>query len=177
MNSLLDITKIEQGKIDIVPQRVDIHQFVAAVADMNRRLSESKGIHLLAEVNCNAPGVVFDPARIEQVLNNLIGNAVKFSKSGTTIRLEVRSRERGLEFIVTDEGLGIDRQEISKLFNDFQQTSTKATAGEQGSGLGLAICKRLVALHGGTIGLESEPGKGSRVSFTLPATGQPQATG
>ena len=169
LNSLLDITKIEQGKIDICPKRVDIHQFVADIANMNRWISESKGIRLLADVNCDLPDVVFDPERIEQVLNNLIGNAVKFSKSGTTIRLEVRNRQRELEFAVSDEGLGINRQEIPNLFGEFQQTSTKATAGERGSGLGLAICKRLVVLHGGKIDVESEPGKGSRFSFTLPA--------
>jgi signal transduction histidine kinase len=93
---------------------------------------------------------------------------VKFSESGTTIRLEVRCRPSEIEFAVSDEGLGIDRQEIPGLFGEFQQTSTKATAGEHGSGLGLAICKRLVALHGGKIDVESEPGKGSRFSFTLP---------
>ena len=168
LNSLLDITKISQGKIDICPKRVDIHQFVAAIANLNRRISQSKGICLLTDVNCGLPDAVFDPERIEQVLNNLIGNAVKFSNSGTTIRLEVRRRERELEFVVSDEGLGINREDIPKLFGEFQQTSTKATAGEHGSGLGLAICKRLVVLHGGTIGVESEPGKGSRVSFVLP---------
>ena len=168
LDGLLDITKIEQGKIDICLKRVDIHQFVAAVASMNRRISESKGIHLVADVKTGLPNVVFDPDRIEQVLNNLIGNAVKFSKSGTTIRIEVRDRRQEIEFAVFDEGLGIDGQEISKLFGEFQQTSTKATAGEHGSGLGLAICKRLVALHGGQVGVKSELGKGSRFSFTLP---------
>jgi two-component system sensor histidine kinase ResE len=171
LNSLLDITKIKQGKIDICPKRVDIHQFVFSVANMNRRISESKGIRLVADVVGGLPDVVFDPDRIEQVLNNLIGNAVKFSKSGTTIRLEVRNREREIEFAVSDEGLGIDRQEIPSLFGEFQQTSTKATAGEHGSGLGLAICKRLVALHGGKIDVESEPGKGSRFWFMLPVGG------
>ena len=168
LDSLLDVTKIEQGKIDIHPKRVDLQQFVSAVANMNRRVCESKGIRLAAGVEGGVPDVVFDPDRIEQVLNNLIGNAVKFSVSGTTVRLEVQCREREIEFTVSDEGLGINRQEISGLFGEFQQTSTKATAGEHGSGLGLAICKRLVALHGGTIDVESETGKGSRFSFTLP---------
>jgi signal transduction histidine kinase len=168
LNSLLDVTKIELGRIDICPKSVDIQQFVFAIVNMNRRISESKGIRLAAEVEGELPDVAFDPDRIEQVLNNLIGNAVKFSKSGTTIRLEVRGHERELEFTVSDEGLGINTEEIPRLFGEFQQTSTKATAGEHGSGLGLAICKRLVALHGGKIDVESEPGKGSRFSFTLP---------
>jgi signal transduction histidine kinase len=173
LNGLLDITKIEQGKIDIRPRKIDMLQFIATVADMNRRISEAKGIRLLTDLRCDLSDVMFDPDRIEQVLNNLIGNAVKFSASGTTTRLEVRCREREIEFAVTDEGLGIDPQEIPALFGEFQQTSTKATAGEHGSGLGLAICKRLVALHGGTIGVESEPGKGSRFFFTLPL-GEPE---
>jgi signal transduction histidine kinase len=181
LNGLLDITKIEQGKIDICPKQVDVHQFVSSVANMNRRISESKGIHLVVNMAHGLPDAFFDPDRIEQVLNNLIGNAVKFSKNGTTIRLEARQRQRDLEFAVSDEGLGINPQEIPKLFGEFQQTSTKATAGEHGSGLGLAICKRLIALHGGKIGVESEPGKGSRFFFTLPAgelaLGEPKPEG
>ena len=110
LNSLLDITKIEQGKIDICRRQVEIRQFVAAIANMNRQISQSKGIRLLADVDCGSPDVVFDPDRIEQVLNNLIANAVKFSESGTTIRLEVRCRPSEIEFAVSDEGLGIDRQ-------------------------------------------------------------------
>ena len=169
LNGLLDIRKIEQGKIDICPKHVDVPQFVSAIANMNRRISESKGIRLVTDVGGGLPDVWFDPSRIEQVLNNLIGNAVKFSKSGATIRLEVRGGQREIEFAVSDEGLGINKQEIPGLFGEFQQASTRATAGEHGSGLGLAICKRLVALHGGKIDVESEPGKGSRFSFKLPA--------
>ncbi|MCY2988038.1 MAG: hybrid sensor histidine kinase/response regulator [Planctomycetota bacterium] len=168
ISGLLDVVKIKQGKIDIHLRPMDVRDFVASVLQLNRRICESKGIRLTAELNCQRSEHAFDKDRIDQVLNNLIGNAAKFSNSGTSIRLEVCDGPEGLTFAVLDEGLGIQADDIPRLFGEFQQTQTKATAGERGSGLGLAICKRLVELHGGRIGVESQPGRGSRFWFTLP---------
>jgi len=168
INSLLDVAKIQQGKIDLDPRPVDVGDFVASVIPLPRRICEAKGIRLTAAVSCQRAEHVFDTDRIGQVLNNLISNAAKFSNSGTSIRLEASDGPEGLTFAVSDEGLGIRADDIPKLFGEFQQTLTKATAGEKGSGLGLAICKRLVELHGGRIGVESAPGQGSRFWFTLP---------
>ena len=150
---------------------MNLCQFVSTVVQLNRRISEAKGIRLLADVPGQSSEVSLDPDRIEQVLNNLIGNAIKFSHSGTTIQVQVVADESTLRFAVIDEGLGIPSSEIPSLFGEFHQTSTVATAGEHGTGLGLAICKRIIALHGGKIGIESELGRGSRFWFELPTTG------
>jgi signal transduction histidine kinase len=170
LTDLLDISKIEQGKLEIHRCQVNLREFISTVVQLNRRISEGKGISLAVEVPEEPSEVNLDPDRIEQVLNNLIGNAIKFSHGGTTIRLEVSAENTGLRFVVSDEGLGIPTEEIPKLFREFQQTSTEATAGEHGTGLGLAICKRIVTLHGGSIGVESEVGRGSRFWFELPTT-------
>jgi signal transduction histidine kinase len=155
------------------------------VAQLNRRISEAQGIRLTFEVPEEPSEVRLDPDRIEQVLNwdrdehrqrfrytvplnNLIGNAIKFSHAGSTIRLEVTVQSAALRFAVFDEGLGIPREEICNLFQEFRRASTEPTAGEHGAGLGLAICQRIVKRHGGTIGVEREPGRGSRFWFELP---------
>ncbi len=168
ISSLLDVAKIKQGKIDIHSRPVDVRDFIASMHQLTWWIGESKGIRLTTAVNCQRSEHVFDRDRMGQVLNNLISNAAKFSNSGTRIRLEASDGPEGLTFAVIDEGLGIQAEDISKLFGEFQQTQTKATAGEPGSGLGLAICKRLVELHGGRIGVESQPGHGSRFWVTLP---------
>jgi signal transduction histidine kinase len=168
ISSLLDVTKIRQGKIDLHLRPVDVGDFVASVIQLHQRICESKGIRLAAAVNCQRSEHVFDADRIGQVLNNLLSNAAKFSHSGTSIRLDASDGPDGLTLAVSDEGLGIRADDIPRLFGEFQQTQTRATAGELGSGLGLAICKRLVELHGGRIGVESTPGRGSRFWFTLP---------
>jgi two-component system response regulator PhcR len=121
---------------------------------------------------------MLDPEHVEQVLSNLLNNAAKFSHPGTTVSLKVREAAGTLEFAVSDQGLGIRRQELPKLFREFQQTSTRPTGGEQVGGLGLTICKCLVELHGGQIGVESELSTGSRFWFRLPlaaAVGRPIA--
>ena len=169
INSLLDVAKIQQGKIDLHPRPVDVGDFVASVIQLYRPICESKGIRLSAAVSCQRSEHAFDTDRIGQVLNNLISNAAKFSNSGTSIRLEASDGPEGLTLAVSDEGLGIRADDIPKLFGEFQQTQTKATAGEPGSGLGLAICKRLVELHGGRIGVESA---GPRKSFLVYVTGE-----
>ena len=113
-----------------------------------------------------------DPSRIEQVLTNLIGNAVKFTPQDGSITVEAKLADGGgdVEVSVTDTGVGIAKEDLSKLFQKFQQLQTGAwRAGEaKGTGLGLAITKEIVELHGGRIWVESEKGKGSRFAFSLP---------
>jgi signal transduction histidine kinase len=115
---------------------------------------------------------VFDQQRIRQVLNNLLSNAIKFSPMHTVVQLRVYATPAGIEFSVSDHGQGIRAEELSRLFGAFQRTSAKPTAGEHSTGLGLSICKKIVELHGGHIGVESEVGRGSRFFFVLPLTAQ-----
>lgn len=179
LNDLLDISRIESGAVALTPIEVDVPQFVARLIKINRPLGQSKGITLSAKVAPDVGKAVFDDERIEQVLNNLISNAFKFSYSETQVQVEVRylqaanssdddNRISRIEFAVVDQGQGIKAEELPLVFKDFGKMSTRPTAGETSTGLGLSICKRLVELHGGTIAVESELRAGSRFAFTLP---------
>lgn len=168
LNDLLDITTIESGKIDLQPMPVSMSPYLAEIQHYHQRLAERKKIQLVTEVAENIPTVCFDQERIRQVLNNLLSNAIKFSPAHTLVRLTVLPKPTGVEFSVIDQGQGIRVEEQSMLFGAFQRTSTKPTAGEHSTGLGLSICKKIVELHGGTIGVQSEVGRGSRFFFTLP---------
>jgi signal transduction histidine kinase len=170
LNDLLDIATIESGKIDLRPTPVAMKPYLREIEHYHRLLAEHKKIHLITEVVDIIPMVLFDKERIRQVLNNLLSNAIKFSPMHTLVRLRVHLTPAGLEFSVIDQGQGIRSEELSMLFGAFQRTSTKPTAGEQSTGLGLSICKKIVELHGGSIGVESEVGHGSRFFFVLPQT-------
>ncbi|HVQ36394.1 MAG TPA: hybrid sensor histidine kinase/response regulator [Pyrinomonadaceae bacterium] len=175
VNDLLDISRIEAGKIELKLETVELRPYLAEIEKYNQMLGRRKRIQL--EVNCEEDVVEgrFDPERIRQVLNNLLGNAFKFSPPETTVTLAVRFGG-DLEFSVTDQGLGIRSEELPLLFGAFHRTSTRPTGDEQSSGLGLSICKQIVEAHGGTIGVESSHGQGSRFHFRLPALPQPDET-
>jgi signal transduction histidine kinase len=172
LNDLLDITTIESGKIDLQPSPVDMQPYLREIEHYHRLLAERKKIRLITEVPDSLAMVLFDKERIQQVLNNLLSNAIKFSPMHTVVRLCVQTTPVGVEFSVIDQGHGIRPEEQSKLFGAFQRTSTKPTAGEHSTGLGLSICKKIVELHGGSIGVESALGRGSRFFFFLPPTAQ-----
>jgi signal transduction histidine kinase len=168
IDDLLDASAIERGALELRRVVVTIEGFIASVLELNQPLAAAKGIVLSSEIDPAARTGWFDPNRIAQVLNNLISNALKFSPPNTRVMLGVRKTATELEFWVEDQGLGIQRGEIGAAFGEFSKTSTRPTAGERSSGLGLAICKRIVSLHGGTIGVDSEWGRGSRFHFHLP---------
>ncbi len=168
VNDLLDIRAIEAGQLVLENDAVDIQAFIQRICRLNMRSGAQKGITLVPELASNVTTACFDPKRIEQVLDNLIGNAFKFSHAGTTVRLSVKQEENLLFFSIIDQGQGIKAEDSLQLFNAFQKTSTKPTAGEQSSGLGLSICKRIVDLHNGRIEVSSQYGIGTTFTVTLP---------
>jgi signal transduction histidine kinase len=169
LNNILDITAIESGRLTLKPSKVPVYDFVDRVCRLNRRIAEQKDIQLITDLHPNLPQFTFDPQRIEQVLNNLLSNAFKFSNGGTTVTMRVEQKSSEfVEFSVIDQGQGLKADEIEKIFGAFQKGSSKPTGDETSTGLGLSICKRIVELHGGEIAVESEWGKGSRFYFTLP---------
>jgi signal transduction histidine kinase len=170
LNDLLDISAIESGNLALRIRDVNLYDFSNRILKLNRRIGEQKNIHLERALEENLPVFRFDPQRIEQVLNNLLGNAFKFSHSGSVVTYGVRCVDGGIEFSVKDEGLGIREDEIDRIFGEFEKMSNRPTANERSTGLGLSICKRIVELHDGHIAVESEYGKGSRFYFTLPAS-------
>lgn len=168
VDDLLDVSQIEAGKLHLDLQPVDLGELVRRAVTLNRLLAARKKIAL---DYCAPPAekpLLLDARKIEQVLNNLIGNAVKFSAPGTTVRVRCKCDARGAEIAVEDRGQGIREADLSKLFQPFSRTATVPTGGEQSTGLGLAIVRRIVEGHGGQVRVESAVGRGSTFSFTLP---------
>ena len=168
LNSLLDISKIESGKLELEISKNNYPDFVRKNIEFNRFFATEKDISIDSVLSDDIPLVDFDRNKIEQVLNNLISNAIKYSHPNTMIRIEVLKEK---DFVVTkviDQGQGIPENELPHVFKPFQKASTKPTAGEKSTGLGLAIVKKIVEGHQGIIGVESEVGKGSNFFFRLP---------
>lgn len=168
LNDLLDISKIEAGKLDLKKDEIDYNAFVAQNIRMNELLAKSKGIKIVSDLEVRGLIVSIDEEKINQVLNNLIGNAIKYSYPGSTITVKVFKEINQLVTQVIDNGQGIPEKEIEGLFYPFKQTSVKPTSGETSHGLGLAIVKKIIEGHNGHVGVTSEFGKGSVFSFILP---------
>jgi signal transduction histidine kinase len=171
INDLLDISVIESGRLELHKQMESLPEFLEECRLSNDIIATDKGISLELSTDADLVSLVFDAERISQVLNNLIGNAIKFSASGTTIAVTARRAGDFAEISVADQGLGIPAEELPKIFGEFERSSTRSTAGEPSTGLGLAIVKRMIEAHGGTIDVESEVGKGSIFTFALPLDG------
>ncbi len=178
LNDILDMSKIEAGKLKIEPIAFDLVATVEDVAALWAPKAADKGLELAVEIDPQCPRrVMGDPGRIKQVLSNLIGNAIKFTDSGHVFARVSREGAEGsprVLFEVSDTGVGIEPELHRKLFQPFSQADASTTRRFGGTGLGLAICRRLAALMGGEIGVESELGRGARFRFTahLPADGE-----
>lgn len=169
LSNLLNVSEIESGKLQLTPVDVDLREYFQRIVQRNHHLAEQKNITMSLDLAPGLPPIAFDPHRVQQVMDNLLSNAFKFSFPGTQVTIRaVRLSPGVVEISVIDQGQGIKADELDRVFDAFQRTSTRATAGEHSTGLGLAICKRIVELSGGHIGVESESGQGSRFFFTLP---------
>lgn len=168
INNLLDLEKIEAGEMSWNIVAVDPADLIAQAGDATAYLHKGTGLRFETDVRADLPAVQADRDRIQQVLINLISNAVKFTPRGS-IRCEAMPLGTGfVEFAVADTGAGIAAEEQATVFEKFRQVGDTLTGKPKGTGLGLAICKEIVEHLGGTIRVESELGKGSRFSFTLP---------
>ncbi|MGE5706744.1 MAG: ATP-binding protein, partial [Bacteroidota bacterium] len=168
VNDLLDMTRLTMGKFSIIPQCASFSNIAASTIESLRPLADRKKLNLLDEVSANLPPLMIDEQRIGQVLTNLIGNAIKFTPAGGTIRVRAFIEEGGLRCEVSDTGVGISPADIPKLFQRFTQLDMTTTRRTGGMGLGLSIAKAIVEGHGGEIGVESELKKGSTFWFRLP---------
>lgn len=172
INDILDLSKIEAGKLEIEPLDVSIHQLVEEVASLMRVRADAKGLQLRIEFNGPIPQTIqTDPTRLRQILVNLVGNAIKFTEVGE-VRLSSRivdanSNEPQLRFDVIDSGIGIAQDKITNLFQPFSQADTSTTRNFGGTGLGLAISQRLARKLGGDVAVTSCPGKGSTFALTV----------
>ena len=144
-----------------------IGSIVDVVRGVIQAVATKKGINLEVSVPDNLPDVQVDPGRIKQVLVNLIGNAIKFTPRGGFVRLSAQADGEYLIVKVADTGVGIARENLGRLFREFEQLPQPGNVRPEGTGLGLALTKRLVELHGGKVEVESELGKGSTFSVYL----------
>lgn len=168
VNDLLDVAKMESGTIALRLEMVSIDDVLAECrADFARRCAE-KGQRLELDIEPHLPAVPADRGRLTQVVVNLLANAHRFTPEGGTIRLRAARDGDQVRLEVADSGVGIPREELERIFEAFVQVKRRAGAGSGGTGLGLYLARRIVTMHGGTISADSEPGRGSRVHFTLP---------
>ncbi|HKV09327.1 MAG TPA: ATP-binding protein [Thermoanaerobaculia bacterium] len=168
VEDLLDVSKIEAGRLELDLARVDLAALVRRNVELHRVLAEKKEIGIDLEEEGGEVPMVLDPAKIEQVLNNLIGNAVKFSPPGRRVLVRLTGQGEGAVIAVHDQGPGIPAHEMDKLFRPFEKTSVRSTGGEKGAGLGLTIVKNIVSGHGGEIRVESTVGEGAAFYVSLP---------
>jgi signal transduction histidine kinase len=159
---------MEAGKLQLELKETDLIDLLERNVELNRLMAGRKQIDIIFTPREDLPLLVIDAPKIEQVLNNLISNGIKFSYPGTTVEVLASRREKEVVVSVRDEGQGIPANEIDRLFIPFENLSVKSTGGEQSTGLGLAIVKRIVEGHGGRIWVQSEAGTGSTFSFSLP---------
>jgi two-component system, sensor histidine kinase and response regulator len=172
INGILDFSKIEAGKLDIETTDFRLEDVIGSVTAVTAQKVHDKGLEFLVDMASTLPEQLRgDPLRLGQILTNLVNNATKFTERGE-IRLRIELLEQTgekvqLKFSVRDTGIGVTREQAAKLFQPFSQADMSTTRKHGGTGLGLTICRRLVELMGGHIWLESEPGAGSTVWFTL----------
>ena len=170
INDILDLSKIEAGKMQLESIPVDPAGIAGDVTSLFWERASSKGLDLATRVAPNVPRKINgDPVRLNQVLSNLVNNALKFTEKGQVL-LTLQYDGRRLSFTVTDSGIGIHPSKLNHLFEAFAQADHSTTRKFGGTGLGLAICKRLAEAMGGVVSVRSEPGKGSSFTVTLPVT-------
>jgi len=167
INDVLDISKIEAGQVEIVTEPFDARAAIEKVVRTVTPLAEKKGLALVAEVAPEVDQITSDRRRVEQILINLVNNAIKFTEHGE-VRVECQVSDRRLVTRVVDTGIGIKPEDMGKLFEAFRQVETGLARRREGTGLGLSICQKLVEMLGGEIWAESEWGVGSTFTFTLP---------
>ena len=167
INDVLDLSKIEAGRMELVLTEYSVQDVVETVRTSLQSLALEKGLDFVAAVEDDIPLALGDGKRIAQCLMNLVGNALKFSKHGR-VAVWVEQQGENLLYRVSDNGIGIPKEELENIFGEFQQVDTAITREFSGTGLGLNITKKFVEMHGGRIWVESELGKGSTFFFAIP---------
>ena len=167
INDVLDLSKIEDGRMDLALEEYAVQDVVDSVRASLRSLAVERGLAFESRVPPELPIAYGDAKRIRQCLMNLAGNALKFTRQG---RVEITVEQQGDELIyrVVDTGIGIPKDELEKVFDEFRQVDATVTREFGGTGLGLSITRRFIEMHGGRIGVESEPGRGSMFWFVVP---------
>jgi len=170
INQVLDLSKIEAGKLELNPQTVQLRALINEVIDTARQLAEQNKNRLVVDAQENLGALTVDPMRLRQILLNLLSNACKFTKEGE-VRLRARRVANGgrwVELAIADTGIGMTPEQQAKLFEEFSQADATTAQRFGGTGLGLAITRKLARMMGGDVTVTSEPGKGSVFTVRLP---------
>ncbi len=167
INDLLDLAKIEAGKVDLSMSKTRLGKVINDSINAMQFNAQEKNIEIKLDMPDAEPEITGDWIKLYQVMNNLIGNAIKFTHERGRVIIGLKYNGEA-KVSVSDTGQGIPKEDLPHIFDKFRQAKTKATRGEKGSGLGLAIVKNLVELHGGRVWVESEIGKGTTFYFTIP---------
>jgi signal transduction histidine kinase/DNA-binding response OmpR family regulator/CHASE3 domain sensor protein len=177
INDILDISKVEAGKLELVPEELPVRRVVDALARTFEPLARQKELRFSVTVAPTVPATIHsDRQRLEQVLKNLLSNAVKFTDSGSVTLALSATAEGWIQFAVRDSGIGIAPDQQERVFDAFHQADGTTSRRFGGTGLGLSISRDLTALLGGTLALESSPGQGSTFTLSLPSSGAVAAT-
>ncbi|HEV2978724.1 MAG TPA: GAF domain-containing protein [Casimicrobiaceae bacterium] len=168
INDILDLSKIEAGRMELELSTFDLASALANAMTLVRERAQRHGIVLAQEVDPRLGEITADERKFKQILVNLLSNAVKFTPDGGRIEVRARCDEKGFVIAVHDTGIGIAAQDQAAVFEEFRQVGRDYTNKQEGTGLGLALTRKFVELHGGRIWLESELGKGSIFTFTIP---------
>jgi two-component system cell cycle sensor histidine kinase PleC len=171
INDILDMAKIEAGKMTITPQPIDPVDPVDAALRMIRRKAEEKDIDLVLDADLHLPDIDADHRAIRQMILNLVSNSIKFTDRGGKITVRVEQRGTKIQFSVTDTGIGIPAEDLPRLGQPFEQVAKTKDRNTDGTGLGLALAKSFAEMHGGRMTLASIYGEGTTVAFTLPIGG------
>ncbi|HNB36351.1 MAG TPA: PAS domain S-box protein [Anaerolineales bacterium] len=174
INDILDLAKIGAGQITLEPALVNVDSVCQASLRMTKQLSQKKSLHVQYQIHAGVEFIIADERRLKQMIVNLLSNAIKFTPENGQVGLEVCNEQNGttMRFTVWDTGIGIAEPDQKHLFQPFVQVNSSLSREVGGTGLGLALVAQLAHLHGGDVSLESEVGKGSRFSFTLPWSNQ-----
>ncbi len=166
INDILDLAKVEAGRVEVRPEPVDLPRLAGEVRDILRGLAADKGLQFTVEVAIS--GATVDPRMLKQILYNFLSNAIKFTPGGGRVALRITGTDGELRVDVEDTGIGIKPEDMSRLFVEFQQLDASTTKRHPGTGLGLALTRRLAELHGGRVEVKSTPGVGSTFSAIMP---------
>jgi signal transduction histidine kinase len=172
INDVLDLAKIEAGRMELMLSEVAIPALLHSAISMHSERADRAGVALGLTTNPDEMEITADERRVRQIVFNLLSNAIKFTPSDGRVDVSAHLEDGQVEIAVADTGPGIPAADLEKIFEEFEQAGDGKQA-EEGTGLGLPLSRKLVELHGGRLWVESEPGRGSTFRFTLPVTKAP----
>jgi signal transduction histidine kinase len=170
ISDILDLSKIEAGKVDMQESTVELPRVIASCLKLIGERAKMASIAIVSDLTLDLPPVRADERKLKQILINLLSNAVKFTPAGGLVTISARSSADGVTIAIADTGIGMSESDIPRALTPFTQVDDSLSRRFEGTGLGLPLSASLVQLHGGTLAIESAPGQGTTVTITLPAT-------